>query len=40
MATRPKAKEEEKKSDAPSLEERVKRIEQYLTNNASGFRRG
>lgn len=38
MATKPKAKE--KKDDGPSLEERVKKIEEYLTNNASGFRRG
>jgi hypothetical protein len=38
MATKPKAKE--KKDEAPSLEERVKKIEDYLTNNASGFRRG
>jgi hypothetical protein len=38
MATKAKAKE--KKDDKPSLEERVKKIEEYLTNNASGFRRG
>ena len=36
MATKPKEKKEEK----PSLEERVKKIEEYLTTNASGFRRG
>jgi|TARA_R110002020_G_scaffold40228_3_gene119131 hypothetical protein len=39
MATKPKAKED-KGGETPSLEERVKRIEEYLTNNASGFRRG
>jgi ribosomal protein L30/L7E len=38
MATKPKAKE--KKDDSPSIEERVKKIEEYLTANASGFRRG
>jgi hypothetical protein len=36
MATKAK----EKKDETPSLEERVKKIEEYLTNNASGFRRG
>jgi hypothetical protein len=39
MATKAKAKEE-KKNDKPSIEERVKKIEDYLTANASGFRRG
>ena len=38
MAT--KKKEEKKEDKNPSIEERVKKIEEYLTANASGFRRG
>ena len=38
MAT--KKKEEKKDDKKPSIEERVKKIEEYLAANASGFRRG